>query len=70
MYNACCFTGHRNIHPGEIKKTEEQIRLKVFDLIDKGVRTFYVGGALGFDTLAAEVLMEKGAQSVRASRGR
>ena len=58
MYNACCFTGHRNIRPGEIKQIEERVRREVLDLIEKGVNTFYVGGAMGFDTLAAEVLLD------------
>ena len=58
MDNACCFTGHRNIRPGEIKKIEAGIRREILILVEKGISTFYVGGALGFDTLAAEVLMD------------
>ncbi len=68
MNNACCFTGHRNIRPGEIKRIEERVRLEAQDLIAKGVHTFYVGGAMGFDTLAAEVLLdlrEKGKADIR-----
>ena len=52
----CCFSGHRNIRgadiPDVMNRTEEYIRT----LIDKGVTFFAVGGALGYDTLAAELL--------------
>ncbi len=58
MNNACCFTGHRNIRPGDIRQIEERVRKEVLDLIAEGVSTFYVGGAMGFDTLAAEVLLD------------
>ena len=53
-----CFTGHRSIPP----QREEQIRRKteqaVVDLIFRGYDTFIVGGALGFDTLAQQVLTD------------
>ena len=54
----CCFTGHREIPNEEYalvyKKTREQIMV----LIDKGIERFIVGGARGFDTLAATLLLE------------
>ena len=53
-----CFTGHRSIPP----QREEQIRRKteqaVVDLIFRGYDTFIVGGALGFDTLAQQILTD------------
>ena len=52
----CCFTGHRNIKanivPVIMKRTEEAIRT----LIGNGVIYYNVGGAVGYDTLAAELL--------------
>lgn len=52
----CCFTGHRNISKSEFyyvqQKTEEYIRM----MVDRGVIYFGVGGALGFDLLAAKLL--------------
>lgn len=53
----CCFTGHRKIAPeqqpaviGRLKKTVEQ-------LIVDGYCYFGTGGALGFDTLAAQCVL-------------
>ena len=55
---ACCFTGHRNISksdlPNVLQKTDEYIR----KMLNCGVVSFFVGGALGFDTLAAELLFK------------
>lgn len=52
----CCFTGHRDIPSQQIplimNKTEEYVR----KLINQGVQYFGVGGALGYDTLAAQLL--------------
>ena len=54
----CCFTGHRQIswaeRPNILRKTEQYARM----LIDLGVIYFGVGGALGFDTLTAELLFK------------
>lgn len=53
----CCFTGHRNIPKNQFKdiaiRTESTIRELI---IDSGVQYFGIGGALGFDTLAAQIL--------------
>ena len=52
----CCFTGHREIRekdlPGILERTEQVVRR----LIEKGVAFFGVGGAIGYDTLAAKIL--------------
>lgn len=55
---ACCFTGHRSV-----SATTEEIKKRVLCEIetlinDKGVVNFYAGGALGFDTLAAQCVLE------------
>ena len=53
----CCFTGHRNV---PVDKQKEIIvartEAKVRELIRGGYRCFIVGGAIGYDTLAAELL--------------
>ena len=52
----CCFTGHRII-----KITPELVqRLKdtIIELIEQGVTDFYDGGAIGFDMLCAETVIE------------
>ena len=52
----CCFTGHRII-----KITPELVqRLKdaLIKLIEQGVTDFYNGGAIGFDMLCAETVIE------------
>lgn len=54
----CCFTGHRNMSfpPDEIKK---RISDMMDILINHGVIYYGAGGALGFDTLAAQVVIER-----------
>lgn len=57
--SACCFTGHRVI-PTE---KAEELRRRVKDGIrylceNMNITTYYAGGALGFDTLAAEAVIE------------
>lgn len=53
----CCFTGHRAIPALEIDKLRTNVEKKIADLIVMGVTNFICGGALGFDTLAAESVM-------------
>ena len=52
----CCFTGHR------IMKTTpelvQRLRDTIFNVIKQGVTAFYNGGAIGFDMLAAETVIE------------
>ena len=57
-FTACLFTGHRKLPQGaELdnlqKRTKEALRLAYF----KGCRLFYVGGAMGFDMLAAVAVL-------------
>ena len=54
--HSCCFSGHRRLSKDEniaIALTDEINRL-----IGRGVRDFYSGGALGFDTVAAECVLK------------
>lgn len=53
----CCLTGHRAIRPELLTLAMEELEIQIHELVQwKGVRYFGVGGALGFDTLAAELL--------------
>ena len=55
----CCLTGHRVILPGEKEKIMVRARNILLRLIrEKNVRYFGVGGAVGFDMLAAEYLLD------------
>ena len=55
----CCFTGHRRIPDGVLPRVMSALRREVLHLVrEEGVTRFLSGGALGFDTLAAEVVLE------------
>ena len=59
IYNlSCSFTGHRKIPPEE----QGTLKIKLYNLCENlitknGVSYFYCGGAIGFDTLAANVIL-------------
>ena len=55
--HTCCFTGHRDIPPEILPALARKLETTVHDLIADGIRYFYAGGALGFDTLAAETVL-------------
>lgn len=52
-YHVCCFTGHRNLPIDSMRAIYSRLGRAVRYAYDRGVREFRVGGALGFDTLAA-----------------
>lgn len=53
----CCFTGHRDLPADKSEEIAERTAGMVRTLITEyGVCFFGVGGAVGYDTLAAEVL--------------
>jgi uncharacterized phage-like protein YoqJ len=54
----CCFSGHRDITADEYPDIAYQLELKVFDLVSQGFTSFYDGGAIGFDTLAAKTVIK------------
>lgn len=54
----CCFTGHRIIPREEIGRLQFALQSQISALAEKGVTIFYCGGALGFDTLAAEAVLQ------------
>lgn len=55
----CCFTGHRDIPADRTQEIAERTANEVRRLIvNHGVRFFGVGGAIGYDMLAARVLFK------------
>ena len=50
-----CFTGHRNIKK---EQYHEKLHDTLEELINAGSDMFYAGGAAGFDTLAAQTVLE------------
>lgn len=55
----CCFTGHRELPIHKTQEIAERTADTIRSLIvNKDVRFFGVGGAIGYDTLAAEVLFQ------------
>ena len=59
MYtNICCFSGHRRIPRSAEGPLKVLLRHTVRQLAGEGYRCFVCGGALGFDTLAAEAVLE------------
>ena len=60
MDNAgCCFTGHRTISEGHDSLLSDLLRSTVRELyLHDGIKTYYSGGAKGFDTLAAMAVLD------------
>lgn len=54
----CCFTGHRDIPKCDERKILVRVHNLLGPLLDKGVKYFGVGGAVGFDMLMAEDLLD------------
>ena len=52
----CCFSGHRVLESP--RKVAKLLIPEIENLISKGVIYFCCGGALGFDTLAAETVIK------------
>lgn len=52
-----CFSGHRQIQ-GDLSNLKEQLNSFIIKLIEQGVIFFGAGGALGFDMLAEETILE------------
>ena len=52
-----CFTGHRKIPAEQHDPLHQKLETIVLDLIDRGYCFFCAGGALGFDTMAAQVVL-------------
>lgn len=53
--SSCCFTGHRLIKNSE--ELQKKLLTVLETLIKDGAEDFYAGGAIGFDTIAAEAVL-------------
>lgn len=53
-----CFTGHRIIEPEKRASLFAQLIDEIKSLLEAGYRYFGAGGALGFDTLAAQAVLK------------
>ena len=53
----CCFTGHRKIPLDQLESVTQRLRDAVIASIKEGYLYFGAGGALGFDTLAAQTVL-------------
>ena len=54
----CCFTGHRVMSDQEKQIAAVRLREVIAALMKEGVVYYGAGGALGFDTLAAQTVLE------------
>ena len=54
----CCFTGHRQIPSEYLPALSKKLRDTLICYIEQGYRFFGAGGALGFDTIAAQMVLE------------
>ena len=54
----CSFTGHRVLPEKKLPEIRQETQKLAEQLMIQGVQCFRVGGAVGYDTLAAEVLFE------------
>lgn len=52
-----CFTGHRALPAAELPEISKRLEQALLFLIEQGDRYFCTGGALGFDTLAAQAVL-------------
>ncbi len=59
MRFTCCFTGHRQIPVEQMRQLHRELDRVLDILIRSGVDSFRVGGAIGFDTLAALTVLDK-----------
>ena len=55
--DTCFFTGHREIDDS-YEETEQKVYFVSERLYEAGYRNFITGGAIGFDTLAAKVVLK------------
>ena len=55
---SCCFSGHRIIPPTEYEVIKHKLLYEIEKLAKLGVHSFKSGGAMGFDLLAAECVLE------------
>jgi len=54
----CFFSGHRILEKKEFALLKSLLREEILNKINAGVTRFIVGGAIGFDTMAAEAVID------------
>ncbi len=54
----CCFTGHRIIPYERSKEIYIALKQAIILSIEEGYKYFGVGGALGFDMMAAQTILK------------
>ena len=54
----CCFTGHRSLSGEEKLKAAVRLRRVIEEQIKAGIVFYGAGGAGGFDTLAAQIVLD------------
>jgi len=54
----CCFTGHRNIPQELVPILERKLETIIRALAEKNIVFYGAGGALGFDTISAHVVLK------------
>lgn len=54
----CCFTGHRAIPAKNRDKLQKALDNEIRRLIGEGTHQFMTGGAMGFDTMAAQSVLK------------
>ena len=54
----CFFSGHRKLPNDQLKEIEQRLEEEIVRCINAGYRFFGAGGALGFDTMAAQKIIE------------
>lgn len=54
---SACFTGHRNIEEASILHIKTLLDKTICALARRGVTEFYCGGALGWDTICANMVL-------------
>ena len=57
-FTSCSFTGHRKIEASRKGSLTELLERALNYAYSNGCRSFFAGGALGFDTLAAEAVIK------------
>ncbi len=55
---SCSFTGHRDIPSCLYDEIRKAVKAEIKRLYSLGVRHFIAGGALGFDTICAEAVLD------------
>ena len=50
----CAFSGHRDISPEKVLPLVELLKRSIAYAYEQGCRSFFCGGAVGFDTYAAK----------------